>query len=144
MTTAGSTVRELVEALGARTPTPASGTGAAVAGAIAAALTELSARVSGDESTAERARDLGARLLELADEDAEAYRAFVASRSAEDRQRTIDVPRAIAELAAQVGTLVAELAPRAKASVVGDMDAARALAAAVERVANRLVELNEQ
>jgi formiminotetrahydrofolate cyclodeaminase len=143
MTTAASTVAELVDALGARTPTPACGTGAAVVGAIGAALAELAARVSDDEDAAERARSLGAHLLELADADAEAYRAFLDSRNDADLQRTIDVPRAIAEAAREVCALAADLVAHGKRSVVGDAEAAVALAVAAERIGSRLVELNQ-
>jgi formiminotetrahydrofolate cyclodeaminase len=140
--TAGSTVAAFVEALGAATPTPASGTGAAVAGAIGAALAELAARVSGDEESATRLQALGARLLELADEDAEAYRSFVSTRSAEARQRTIDVPLAIAETAGEAGALARGLVERVKRSVAGDAEAGAELAAAAERVGRRLAEIN--
>jgi formiminotetrahydrofolate cyclodeaminase len=142
MTTAESTVAAFVQALGGARPTPASGSGAAVAGAIGAGLTELAARVSGDEETAARLHALATRLLELADEDAEAYSAFMATRSAEARRRTIDVPLAIAEAAAAVRALAAELVPRVKQSVVGDAEAGGELAAAAERVGRRLAELN--
>jgi formiminotetrahydrofolate cyclodeaminase len=141
---AESTVGGLIEALGGSTPTPASGTGAAVAGAIGAALAELAARVSGDEDGAERAHALGSRLLQLADDDAAAYRAFVETRSEEARSRTIDVPLAIAETAAEVRSLARGVAEHAKASVVGDAEAAAELAAAAARVGVRLVEINIQ
>jgi methenyltetrahydrofolate cyclohydrolase len=144
VSTVESTVGGLIEALGGPTPTPASGTGAAVAGAIGAALAQLAARVSGDEESADRAGELAGRLLQLADDDAAAYRAFVETRSAEARSRTIDVPLAIAETAAEVRMLARALAERAKESVVGDADAAAELAAAASRVGARLVEINVQ
>src|SRR5205823_3448070 len=65
-TAGGSTVEGFLEAVGARTPAPASGAGAAVTGAIAAALTELVARFGHDEPATAEAESLRARLLRLA------------------------------------------------------------------------------
>ena len=138
----GSTVEGFLDSVGARTPTPASGTGAAATGAIAAARAELVARFGGDEPATAEAELLRARLLRLADEDAEAYAAFMATRSEADRDRTIDVPVAIAEAAASVRDLAASLAERANASLTGDAEAAVELAGAAARVGARLVELN--
>ena len=135
-----STVRGFLEEMGARTPAPASGAGAAVTGAIAAALAELVARFGNDEPATAEAEELRARLLRLADEDGEAYTAFMATRSDADRERTIDVPVAIAEAAADVRRLVGRL--HANASTVGDAEAAGELAGAAARVGARLVELN--
>ncbi len=131
-----------LEALAARTPAPASGSGAALTGAIAAALAEMVAGFSGDEDSAQEARALRVRLAALADEDADAYAAFMRTRSDEDRDRTIDVPLAIAETAASVADLARALGDRGNRSVRGDAEAAAELAAASARVGARLVELN--
>jgi formiminotetrahydrofolate cyclodeaminase len=135
-----STIGDFVEAVGARTPAPASGAGAAVTGAIAAALAELVARFGGDEPATAEAVSLRSRLLALADEDSAAYLAYMETRSDADRDRTIDVPVAIAEAAGNVRDLAGRL--RTNASTVGDAEAAAELAAAAARVGARLVELN--
>src|SRR5436305_2638264 len=83
------TVGEFLAALGERTPAPASGAATALTAALAAALVELSGRFADDEGTIVRAKALWARLAELADEDSEAYRAFMADRNAETRARII-------------------------------------------------------
>ena len=72
-----TSLQPYLDALGARTPAPASGSGAAVAGAIGAALAELAARFSDEREAASRLVELRTRLVELADEDAEAYTAFM-------------------------------------------------------------------
>jgi formiminotetrahydrofolate cyclodeaminase len=113
-----------------------------VTGAVAAALAELVARFGEDEEAIAEALRLRARLLELADEDAEAYAAFMATRSDADRQRTIDVPVSIAETAAGVRDLAGTLLARANRSLAGDAEAAAALADAVAGVGARLVEIN--
>jgi len=63
-------VDELLAALGAKTPAPASGAATALTAALAASLAELSARYGGDEDGAERAHALAAELVRLGDEDA--------------------------------------------------------------------------
>jgi formiminotetrahydrofolate cyclodeaminase len=136
------TVRSYLDALGARTPAPASGSGAALTGAIAAALAELAARFSDDSEAAERLVELRAGLVALADDDAEAYTAFMQTRSDADRSRTIDVPLAIAEAASEVAVLARVLAEHGNPRVAGDAEAGAELAAAVTRVGARLVEIN--
>ncbi len=135
-------VGEFLAALGAKTPAPASGAAAALTGAIAAGLAELAARFSDDDAAVADARALRARLAALADEDAEAYTAFMRTRSDEDRSRTIDAPLAIAEAAGAVATLAAGLAERGNPNVAGDAEAAAELGRAVARVGARLVEIN--
>src|SRR5204862_4915511 len=89
-------VGELLTALGERTPTPASGAATALTGALAAGLVELAARFAGDEDAVVRAHAAVGRLVELADEDAVAYTAFMADRNDTTRARIIEVPEAIA------------------------------------------------
>jgi formiminotetrahydrofolate cyclodeaminase len=142
MPAGNESIESYLDALGARTPAPASGSGAAVTGAIAAALAELAARFSDDDETAERLVALRARLLELADEDAAAYTDFMQTRSDADRSRTIDVPLAIAETAAEVAATGRRLARDGNPNVAGDAEAAAELARTVARVGARLVEIN--
>jgi formiminotetrahydrofolate cyclodeaminase len=135
-------VGSYLDALGARTPAPASGSGAAVTGAIGAALAELAARFSDDGEAAARLVELRTRLLELAGEDAEAYTAFMRTRSAEDRDRTIDIPLEIAEAASEAASLARVLVERGNPRVAGDAEAGCLLAAAAVQVGIRLVEIN--
>jgi len=58
------TVGDLLAALGARTPAPASGSAVALTAALAAALAELAARYAGDDGAAARAQALVRRLVE--------------------------------------------------------------------------------
>ncbi len=136
------TIGSYLDALGARTPAPASGSGAAIAGAIAAALAELAARFSDEREAAGSLVELRSRLVDLADEDAEAYSAFMHTRSDEDRDRTIDVPLAIAEAASEVASIARTIAERGNPRVAGDAIAGAELAAAVVRVGAELVEIN--
>src|SRR5207253_8149656 len=133
---------ELLDLLGAATPAPASGTAAALTGALAAALAELAAGVSGKSDATEAAGKLRRRLATLADEDAEAYTAWIAARTEDARDRIVDVPLAIAEVALEVAELGGRLAREGKPSVAGDALAATDLASGAARAAVRLVELN--
>ena len=135
-------VGELLDALGARTPAPASGAAAALTGALAAALTELAARFAGDEDAVERARTAARRLVELADEDSAAYSAFMASRDEETRARIVAVPEDIAARADEVAELAERVRAQLRSSVAADAEAAVELARSASRVARRLAALN--
>jgi len=133
---------ELLDRIGARTPAPASGAAAAYTGALATALVELAARFSGDDEALARALALRARLLELADEDAEAYADFMRTRSDEDRSRTIEIPVAVAAAAEEAAALAERLAAHGRESVRGDALVAAELARAAGRSASLLADLN--
>ena len=135
-------VGEFLAALGERTPTPASGAATALTGALAAALTELAGRFAGDEEAVIGAKALVTQLVELADDDAEAYTAFMAERSDETRARIIQVPQQIALHADEVAELAEHVRAQLTSSVAGDAEAAAELARAAARVARRLAELN--
>jgi formiminotetrahydrofolate cyclodeaminase len=135
-------VGEFLAALGERTPTPASGAATALTGALAAGLTELAARFAGDEHAVVRAKAAVMRLVELADEDAEAYSAFMADRNEATRARIIAVPEEIAMRADEVADLAEGVRAQLRSSVAGDAEAAAELARAAARVARRLAELN--
>jgi formiminotetrahydrofolate cyclodeaminase len=135
-------VGEFLAALGERTPTPASGAATAVTAALAAALTELAARFAEDENAVVRAKAAVMRLVELADEDAVAYTAFMADRNDETRARIIQVPEEIAAHADEVADLADHVRSQLTSSVAGDAEAAVELARAAARVARRLAELN--
>jgi formiminotetrahydrofolate cyclodeaminase len=135
-------VGEFLAALGERTPSPASGAATALTAALAAALVELAGRFAGDEESVVRAKTLWSRLSELADEDSEAYAAFMADRSEENRARIVAVPEEIAVCADEIAALAELVRGQLKTSVVGDAEAAAELARAAARVARRLAELN--
>jgi methenyltetrahydrofolate cyclohydrolase len=135
-------VGEFLTALGERTPAPASGAATALTGAFAACLVELAARFAQDEAAVSRAKTLSTRLTQLADEDADAYTAFVETGSEEARRRTIEVPQEIAANADEVERLAGLVGRKLTSSVAGDAEAAEELARAAARVARRLAELN--
>src|SRR4051794_19656997 len=74
----------LLDAIGARAPSPGGGSTAAIVGAMAAALCAKTARLSNDLGAAAQAEHLRRRLTTLAHEDAEAFA---------DALRHLDEPR---------------------------------------------------
>jgi formiminotetrahydrofolate cyclodeaminase len=135
-------VGEFLAALGEKTPAPASGAATALTAALAAALVELAGRFAGDEATVIRAKVLWSRLAELADEDSDAYAAFMADRNDETRARIVAVPEEIAACADETADLAEQVRGQLRSSVVGDAEAAAELARAAARVARRLAQLN--
>jgi len=135
-------VGEFLAALGARTPAPASGSAAALTGALAAALAELAGRFAGDGDAVERVQELGTRLVGLADEDAAAYTAFMAGRNEETRAAIVRVPEEIAAAADEVVAIAESLRVLLPQSVAGDAGAAATLARAAAQVARQLVQVN--
>jgi formiminotetrahydrofolate cyclodeaminase len=164
VTLADATVAELLEQLAARTPAPGGGTAAGLAGAVAAALTEMAAafaltRTPGESGEiaeiARRARELRARLLELADADISSYEPVLRARSldrGDSRRRSAiedalssaaEVPLEIAEACAEVAELAAmSAAAPGNDHLLGDAGAAAVIAEAATRAAVALVELN--
>jgi formiminotetrahydrofolate cyclodeaminase len=135
-------VGELLTALGERTPAPASGTATALTAALAAALVELAARFADDDVAATRSQVIVRRLVELADDDAAAYTAFMADRNDTNRRRIIEIPEEMAALADETAALADLLRPRLRTGVAGDADAAVELATAAARVARQLANHN--
>lgn len=137
------TVGGFLEALGEKTPAPASGAAAALTGAMGAALAELAGQFAGDHDAVAEARRLRTRLTELADEDAEAYAAFMHERSPENRERIVVVPREIAAAGDAVAAIADRLADELNSAVVGDAEVGRELGRAASRSATRLAEINQ-
>lgn len=159
-----SSIGEALTALASPDQVPAAGVATALSCAHAAALTELSAglaakRLSEDEANAdagaadrmdelsERAAILRQRLLQIADEDVEAYAAVaraadVPSR-AEGLARAADPPLAIAVAGSEIAEAASEVAGRSGAWAFGaDAVVASGLAAACARGAAVLVAAN--
>lgn len=149
------TLRELLDAVGARTPAPGGGTAAALAGGLAAGLVEMSARfASNRDELADRAASLRADLLELGESELHAYQPVLEAFAidADDPRRearlrealsdAADSPLAIARAAAVVADLGAELAQTGNANLTGDAITGTVLAEAACSAAGRLAEIN--
>ncbi|HSK16213.1 MAG TPA: cyclodeaminase/cyclohydrolase family protein [Gaiellaceae bacterium] len=152
---------ELLDTIAAETPAPGGGSVAAFATEMAASLTAMAARFArghwdGSAGAVAQAETLRHRAAPLAGADAEAYENVLtamrmpADLEAEVRDaligetlsRAADVPLAIAECAADVAELAAEVATSGNPNLRGDAAAASILAASAVRVAGNLVEIN--
>jgi formiminotetrahydrofolate cyclodeaminase len=151
----------LLDGLASDRPVPASGSAAAAVIAMASALLEKVARLSTAkwavaDAAVEQAHALRLRAEELVEADANSYMAYVeAVRSAKNiqgkarerviapsRAATIDVPLAIARLAAETVELADSLAENGNPNLRADAMVAATLAAAAATAAARLIAVN--
>ena len=154
-------VADFLDLVASDEPAPAGGAVAAMAVALAAGLSGMTARLSADQlvdaaELTERAERLRQRVAPLAQEDATVYGRVLAAyratrdRDPEERQRRIrmalseaaNVPLAIAEIGAMVAEIAACLAREGNPNLRGDAVAAALLAEAGARAAAVLVEIN--
>ena len=154
-------MRDFLAQVAARTPTPGGGGAAAVTTALAAGLAAMAARFSAAQlpaaaGLAGRADQLRDRATALADQDAAAYRAVLSAHrlppagdGSERRERIATAlhqatatPVEIAEVAAQVAGLAADVAAQGNPNLRGDAAVAAYLAAAAAHGAAALVRIN--
>jgi methenyltetrahydrofolate cyclohydrolase len=145
MDAASQPVGVFLSELASASPAPGGGAAAALAGALAAALVAMVARVTvaRDVTAAEAvapsiavADRLRETLTRLVTEDADAYRRLVQSRAtppgsatrAEALRSATEVPLSICRNSREVLALCEAVAPRARASAVSDLGVAAALA----------------
>jgi methenyltetrahydrofolate cyclohydrolase len=151
---------ELLDTIAAETPAPGGGSVAAFVTEMAASLAAMAARFAHDWDGAAgavaQAETLRHRAAPLALEDAVAYENVLTAMRmpkelepevrntliGETLSRAADVPLAIAECAATVSELAAEIAVRGNPNLRGDATAAAILASSAARVATNLVEIN--
>ena len=152
---------ELLDTIAAETPAPGGGSVAAFTTEMAASLAAMAARFArghwdGAAGALAQAEALRHRAAPLAEEDAVAYEnVLTAMRMPKDLEpevrntligetlsRAADAPLEIAECAADVAALAAEIAASGNPNLRGDAAAAAVLAASASRVAANLVEIN--
>jgi methenyltetrahydrofolate cyclohydrolase len=151
----------LLEDVASERPAPGGGSVAALAVALAAALTAMAARLSvgqWEEAAAvvEQADGLRAQAASLAPADARAYEEVLAAlrlpkhleqvvREAalnDALSRAADPPLAIARAGAEIAVLAADAAEHGNPNLRGDATTGALLAAAAARAAANLVEIN--
>jgi formiminotetrahydrofolate cyclodeaminase len=145
-------VSGLLDDLAAKTPAPGGGWAAAWATAMAAALVEMAAAFG--ERPVERARELRAAALELAERELTAYQPVLdamrlpkddpgrADQLAAALTAAAESPREIARVAAEVEALATELVASGNPNLEGDANTAVQLARAARAAAERLAEIN--
>jgi formiminotetrahydrofolate cyclodeaminase len=158
---ADRTVSTLLRGVAAPDPTPGAGPTLAVTAAFAAALVEMVTAVTmRRDSDLEalpvrqaRAAQLRERALDLAEEDAVAYRGVMAVMRRRDEpghgerlraalSEAADPPMRIVELAAEVARLAADAAQDARGGVRGEAITAAILAESVVRAGGPILALN--
>ena len=152
---ADQSVRELLDAVGARTPAPGGGTAAALSGSLAAGLVEMTARfTAGREDLAGEAGALRGQLLGLGERELTAFEPVLEAVALDagdpDREARLraalsdaaDSPLEIARAAAVVASLGVELALSGNPNLTGDAITGVALAEAACCAAARLTEIN--
>ena len=138
---------EWLDELAGADVSPAGGSAAALGVAMAAAVLIKCARVSGKGGESAQAASLLARAAPLAQADADAYEAALATREGDWEigqafARAAETPLEIARVAADVAELAVEIAGRGDQRIRADAQAAAALAAAGARAAAALVAVN--
>jgi methenyltetrahydrofolate cyclohydrolase len=168
MTVKEQTLAAYLEALASTAAVPGGGSAAAIAAAMGAALLSMVAKLSARRARTDHARqqlmdlvpeldDLMVKLLDLSQEDIDAYRAVIESRksggSPDDLQRryeqAADVPLATASAATRGLALGIEVSRQAWEMTASDLAAATelletGLSAALGNVAINLPELSPQ
>jgi methenyltetrahydrofolate cyclohydrolase len=151
---------ELLDTIAAETPAPGGGSVAAFVTEMAASLAAMAARFARDWDGAAgavaQAETLRHRAAPLAGEDAVAFENVLTAMRmptelepevrntliGETLSRAADVPLEIAECAASVAELAAEIAVCGNPNLRGDAAAASILASSAARAAANLVEIN--
>jgi len=150
---------DFLDRMASREPTPGGGAAAAMAVAMAASLIAMAARFAALErgpDIAARSDSLRLSVALLAEADARAYTEVLAAGALpcepnpEERRTAVrsalsaaaDVPLAIAEAAAEVAGLAAEVAVQGNPNLRGDAAAGALLAEAGGRSAANLVNIN--
>lgn len=151
-------VREFLDEVATPTPTVTGGAVNAVTAASAAGLVSMVARLSSAMPDAETivasVDDLRAKAVKLAETDSQAYAPVLAARrrSTDDPERNSALrvayveaaqpPLRLAELAAELAEIAADVAARGKKSLRGDAVTAATLAAGAARASTSLARVN--
>jgi formiminotetrahydrofolate cyclodeaminase len=129
------TVKEFLEELAARKPTPGGGSVAALAGALAAGLVSMAAEFSRNKDVSGQARTLMKTLTDLVDRDAEAF-------ASGDLKEATRVPLQTAKHSYAVLKLGAALLENCNPRVITDIGVAANMAEAAVEGAMLNVEVN--
>ncbi len=143
----GSSVRQLLDDVGARTTAPGGGAVTGVVAALAGALVTMCARFADSQSVGVRAAELQITAASLAEADPIVYAAYVRARREQLDAATVSaaldeairVPLEMADVAAELVQIAGELARSGNPRLRGDAMTAMFLAAAATRSAAALV-----
>jgi glutamate formiminotransferase/glutamate formiminotransferase/formiminotetrahydrofolate cyclodeaminase len=129
----GPTITTFLRALSAATPTPAGGSAAALAGALAASLGTMGARIGKQTEPEQSLSSFSQRLAALMQDDCEAYEAVSSARRlpvdhvgrplllATALEKATEVPLKIAELACEAGHIITTIRKVLSPAVQSDL-----------------------
>jgi formiminotetrahydrofolate cyclodeaminase len=156
------TIENFLDSVASKSPTPGGGAVAAVTGAMAASLVEMVCNLTigkkkypevQDEMirVAERASELTAQLLDLADQDSQAFEKVMEAYKSDDKDKikgalliAIEVPKKVAELSENVRELAVITAELGNTNAHSDAMSAEHLAFAAVQSATENVEINKR
>jgi len=150
------TLADFLDAVAATEPTPAGGSVAALAGALATSLGIMGVRLGHDIESEHRLTQMQHRLRELIQDDADAYTqllcAYRIPKQNPDRPQSIttalnratDIPIEIAELACEVGRVIYTCIPSVKQAVRSDMTVGMIMAIAAAEGGLHTASVNTQ
>jgi len=139
-------MRDFLEKLASKSPTPGGGAAAAVTGAMAAALVEMVVNLT--EGLKLDTKNLRGDLLKLADEDCRAFDAVMTAYKSkvkikEALQRAIEVPEETKRLAKEVEKLARIAVKKGNKNAISDAKTAIYLAQAAQRGAGENIKINK-
>lgn len=141
-------MKDFLEKLASKNPTPGGGAAAAVAGAMAAALVEMVVNLT--KGLKLNTKNLREDLLKLADEDCKAFDAVMTayksgskSKIREALQGAIEVPEETRQLAKEVEKLARIAAKKGNKNAISDAKTAIYLAQAAQKGAEENIKTNK-
>jgi len=147
-------IEDFLEDLASKSPTPGGGAASALAGAMAAALVEMVCGLTKGDSVqriTDRANQLKIKLLNLADEDCQAFnqvmRAYKSKSKSKIRkalQKAIEIPDKVKTLAEEVEVLANKMAEIGNKNAFSDTKSAIHLVKAAEKSAEENIKINEK
>lgn len=142
-------MKDFLERLASKNPTPGGGAAAAVAGAMAAALVEMVVNLT--KNLKLKTNNLGTRLLRLADEDCKAFDLVIATYKSKDKTKikkalleAIKVPQETKKLAKEVERLARIAARKGNKNALSDAKTALYLAQAAQKGAEENIKINQK
>lgn len=137
------TIKKFLEELSSKKPAPGGGSAAALAGAMAAALVSMAAKLSGDRKTAVKAGRLMKVLVELISRDAESFKRVIEEKYSQAAlKEATEIPLQTAKYSYEVLKLAEVLLENCNPNVITDIGAVAKMAEAAVRGALLNVKVN--
>ena len=142
-------MKDFLEKLAGKNPTPGGGAAAAIAGAMGAALVEMVISLS--KNLELKTNNLREKLLKLAEEDVVAFDLVMAAYRSKNKEKimkallkAIDVPQETKRLAKEVEKLARIVARKGNKNALSDAKTALYLAQAAQKGAEENIKINKK